>query len=204
MLRDTGTSLVRALPAMATRRERVTADLRHWRSHSLVLPAKSPQAGATVSLRNRPRNRLRRWNARRPGAVVDLHGEKDAQLLKWFPLNHSYACKYPGGREDTFLKVVDMPAYFKSKRPSLDESSSYLFGWLAGYFAADGCVASDGTVILDSAHADDLEFVRTVALRLGVGTYGITTQQRVGIGATTQPRCTGSTSSTRTSSRISS
>src|SRR5262249_3735834 len=51
------------------------------------------------------------------GSIVDLHGKKDAQLLKWFPLNPSYACKYPGARDDTYLKVVDMPAYFKSERP---------------------------------------------------------------------------------------
>lgn len=116
------------------------------------------------------------------GSAVDLHGEKNAQLLKWFPLSHTYACTYGGDRDDTYLKVVDMPAYFKDERPSLDESPSYLLGWLAGYFAADGCVAKDGTVTLNSANRDDLEYVRMLALRLGIGTYRVTTQLRVGLG----------------------
>ena len=79
-----------------------------------------------------------------------------------------------------YVKVVDLPRYFK-ERPSLDESPQYLAGWLAGYFAADGCVAADGTVILNSADRSALEFVRDVCTRLGVGTYGITTQNRRGI-----------------------
>ncbi len=113
------------------------------------------------------------------GATVNLHGEKNAELLKWFPLNHSYACKTERGVP--YLKVVDLPAYFKD-RPSLDESASYLLGWLAGYFAAGGCVAEDGTVLMNSADRDDLEFVRRVCARLGIGTYGITEQRRRGIG----------------------
>ena len=76
-----------------------------------------------------------------------------------------------------YIKVVDLPRFFKD-RPSLDESPQYLAGWLAGYFAADGCVAADGTVMLNSADRSDLEFVRDVCTRLGVGTYGITTQSR--------------------------
>jgi DNA primase len=119
----------------------------------------------------------------RRGACVDLHGAKDAELLKWFPLNHSYQYFRPGGVgqvDRSYVKVMDLPAYFKD-RPSLEESSAYLLGWLAGYFAADGCVAEDGTVILNSAHRDDLEFARLVAMRVGLGTYGITEQRRRGI-----------------------
>ena len=65
-----------------------------------------------------------------------------------------------------YVKVVDLPRFFKD-RPSLDESPQYLAGWLAGYFAADGCVAADGTVILNSADRSNLEFVRDVCTRLG-------------------------------------
>ena len=54
-----------------------------------------------------------------------------------------------------YVKVVDLPRFFKD-RPSLDESPQYLAGWLAGYFAADGCVAADGTVILNSADRSEL------------------------------------------------
>jgi DNA primase len=64
--------------------------------------------------------------------------------------------------------------------PPRHESVSYLYGWLAGYFAADGCVAADGTVMLNSATRADLEFVRDICTRLGIGTHGITTQLREG------------------------
>jgi DNA primase len=41
-------------------------------------------------------------------------------------------------------------------------------------------VAEDGTVILSAATRQHLEFVREVCTRLGIGTYGITTQVREG------------------------
>ncbi|WP_373994685.1 DNA primase [Nocardioides sp. LS1] len=93
-------------------------------------------------------------------------------MLKWFPNSAT------GASGDNLL-VLDLPRYFK-ELPPLDESVSYLYGWLAGYFAADGCVATDGTVMLNSADRDDLEFVRQVCTRLGIGTFGITTQLREG------------------------
>jgi DNA primase len=112
------------------------------------------------------------------GAVVNLHGHKDAQLLKWFPLNHTRTYERVPGV--FYTQVCDLPAFFKD-RPSLDESRSYLLGWLAGYLAADGHVSKDGTVMLNSASRADLEFVRTLCMRLSIGTYGITEQRRVGI-----------------------
>ena len=107
------------------------------------------------------------------GSVAMLCGDKDAQLLKWFPNNRSYQ------REPGVLVVQDLPAFFKA-RPPLGESPSYLYGWLAGYLAADGHVAKDGTISLNSAKREDLKFVRDLCTRLGIGTYGITTQSRVG------------------------
>jgi len=77
------------------------------------------------------------------------------------------------------LLVHHLPRFFKSL-PDLDESRPYLLGWLAGYFAADGCVAADGTVMLNSARREHLEFVRTLCTRLGIATYGITDQLRAG------------------------
>ena len=113
-------------------------------------------------------------------ACVDLHGEKDAQLLKWFPLSRTLQCYRANGLG--YLKVLDLPLGFK-QRPSLDEAPTYLAGWLAGYIAADGHVAKDGTCSLNSASRSDLEFVRAVCTRLGIGSYGITSQTRVGLGS---------------------
>jgi DNA primase len=97
---------------------------------------------------------------------------KDTAMLKWFPNSVT-----SGSGEN--LLVFHLPRFFK-RQPDLDESRSYLLGWLAGYFAADGCVAADGTVMLNSAKRSNLEFVRNVCTRLGIATYGITEQIREG------------------------
>ena len=108
------------------------------------------------------------------GSMALLCPPKDLAMLKWFPNSHTSA-------SGDNLLVHHLPRFVK-ELPSPDESVSYLYGWLAGYFAADGCVAADGTVILNSARREDLEFVRLVCTRLGIATYGITAQSRVGLG----------------------
>ncbi len=109
---------------------------------------------------------------RHRGSMALLCPPKDLAMLKWFP-NSVTSASGPN------LLVHHLPGFFKDL-PDIDETTSYLFGWLAGYFAADGCVAADGTVILNSADQDNLEFVRHLCTRLGIGTYGITTQMREG------------------------
>ncbi|WP_188190142.1 DNA primase [Nonomuraea sp. SYSU D8015] len=113
------------------------------------------------------------------GSRATLDAVKDAQLLKWFPL--SYVTESTGGTSGNTrqLLVHHLPRFFK-ELPSLDESVPYLYGWLAGYLAADGHVAKDGTIMLNCADKATLEFVRAVCTRLGIGTYGITEQVRVG------------------------
>jgi DNA primase len=106
------------------------------------------------------------------GTMAQLDPIKDAPLLKWFP--HSFVTE----REDRIL-VHHLPRMFKEV-PPLNESVPYLYGWLAGYVAADGHVAKDGTVMLHCADRATLEYVRAVCTRLGIGTYGITEQVREG------------------------
>jgi DNA primase len=107
------------------------------------------------------------------GSMALLCPPKDEVMLKWFP-NSVTSASGPN------ILVHHLPKFFK-ELPDLDESHPYLLGWLAGYFAADGCVAKDGTVILNSAKRSNLEFVRTLCTRLGIATYGITCQRRLGI-----------------------
>ena len=106
------------------------------------------------------------------GSVAQLDPVKDVSLLKWFP--HSFVTE----RDDRIL-VHHLPRMFKEV-PPLDESVSYLYGWLAGYLAADGHVAKDGTVMLHCADRGTLDHVRAVCTRLGIGTYGVTEQVREG------------------------
>lgn len=109
------------------------------------------------------------------GSFAYLVGDKDDELKKWFPLNK---ITQDSTREDRKI-VHNLPKYFK-KKPDINEAAQYLYGWLAGYFAADGCVAKDGTIILNSAVRENLEFVRCLCTRLGIGTYGITQKLREG------------------------
>jgi DNA primase len=107
------------------------------------------------------------------GSMAQLDAVKDVELLKWFPVS----MMTQHGRQ---LLIHHLPRFFK-ELPPLDESVSYLYGWLAGYFAADGCISTTGTIImLNSARRDELEYVRLVCTRLGIGTYGVTEQVRVG------------------------
>ncbi|MCV2489760.1 DNA primase [Geodermatophilus sp. YIM 151500] len=108
------------------------------------------------------------------GSIAVLFGEKDAELSHFFEGCRSWS-------EERGTRYYGLPAYFKEERPALDEDGAYLLGWLAGYFAADGCVAEDGDTILNSADVENLEYVRRLCTRLGVGTYGIAKQNRVGI-----------------------
>ena len=106
------------------------------------------------------------------GSIAQLDPVKDTSLVKWFP--HSLVSD--NGRS---LVVRHPPRFFK-ELPPLDETVSYLYGWLAGYVAADGHVAKDGTVMLNCSSRETLEYVRAVCTRLGIGTYGVTEQVREG------------------------
>lgn len=113
-------------------------------------------------------------------ARVTLWGEKDKQLLPYFPGTSQRPMLTPGG-----VAGVSVTGGFTAEMktvPSLDASDEYLYGWLAGYFAADGHVNTQGQAIIDCASLDTLLAVRDVATRLGISVYSITTRPRQGYG----------------------
>lgn len=114
---------------------------------------------------------------------ITLFGEKDRQLLPFFSGCKQREFVPNDDRQVGGVTVSGLPRFFKD-RPSLDESAEYLYGWLAGYFAADGNVGKVGDIHLDCADRETLEFVQAVCNRLTIATYGITTKTRKG--------CTGS------------
>jgi len=105
------------------------------------------------------------------GTVV-LCGEKDRELLRYFPLS-------PTRPSQAGIEVKDLPRHWKDL-PPLEECQSYLYGWLAGYFAADGCVSERGDYTLSSANYTHVEFARNVAIRLGIGVNSIRKVMRRG------------------------
>ena len=118
------------------------------------------------------------------GSRVQLWGEKDAQLLKFFSESPARPIQTANGVIGA--EVRNLPTFFKD-RPLLSESASYLYGWLAGYFAADGSVGVSGTPMLCSADRSNLEYVRLVAQRLGIGTFSVLDKERIGYGAEPTP-----------------
>lgn len=110
----------------------------------------------------------------RDAAAVTLHGPK-RQLVHFFRGCQSSV------NADGSINVWGLPGSFKDKI-RLTEGSSTLYGWLAGYVATDGSVSGVGQVSLSSSRWDHLDYARTVATRLGIGTGDITTYSRVGLG----------------------
>lgn len=63
--------------------------------------------------------------------------------------------------------------------PSLYETPSYLYGWLSGYFAADGCIDTNGRCTIASVKRENIEFVRDVLCVLGMPVNTVRSQTRV-------------------------
>lgn len=118
-------------------------------------------------------------SANKSTATVSLWGEKDKQLL-WVFQNHRWSdVRTPNGI--TGVRISNGLRSWMKAVPESDDGQ-YLYGWLAGYFAADGNVTAQGQVIIDSASMENLEAVQEVASRLGITTYGITSRMRTGFG----------------------
>ncbi|MEV7970689.1 RtcB family protein [Sphaerisporangium sp. NPDC088356] len=102
-------------------------------------------------------------------------GEKDLAMLPVFEGFGRPPRSYPN------MKVINgLPKEWKTSIPGLDSTPSYLYGWLAGYFAADGDVGKTGRPTLSSAVRENLEQVRTICNLLGIGTYGIRARETLG------------------------
>lgn len=82
------------------------------------------------------------------------------------------------GTSNGVTTICGIPKIFWDK-PSLNETPSYLYGWLAGYFAADGSVDERGACVICSSKRSDLEFVQDVLCVLGIPSNDIRVQTRL-------------------------
>lgn len=105
------------------------------------------------------------------GTYLYLCGKKDEQLLKYFAEFH--ITDAPERGSEGAKRVADLPRFFRSM-PNLSEATTYLYGWLAGYFAADGRISQKGSVQISSKDRNNLEAVKSVCAILGIGTNEIT------------------------------
>ena len=97
-------------------------------------------------------------------------GDKTALLPYFTPANIV-------GNEKEY-STGGIPKSFR-ELPSLDESDSYLYGWLSGYFAADGNVDTKGRCTIASTKIENLEHVRNILCILGMPVNEIRYQDRV-------------------------
>lgn len=97
-------------------------------------------------------------------------GDKIALLPYFTPTNVS-------GTEREY-STFGTPLSF-NELPSLYETPSYLYGWLSGYFAADGCIDTNGRCTIASVKRENIEFVRDVLCVLGMPVNTVRSQTRV-------------------------
>lgn len=71
-----------------------------------------------------------------------------------------------------------IPNHFRDL-PKLNENNQYLYGWLAGYFAADGNIDSGGSAFIASSEKENLQFVKDVCGVLGIGCGNIKVDDRI-------------------------
>jgi DNA primase len=117
-------------------------------------------------------------------SYVNLHMEKADDLLCWFDGYPQRNRQRPTGEPYTIIRRL--PSNFK-ELPYTGCAPEYFAGFLAGYLATDGCVAEDGTVMLHSANREDLEYVRFMSARIGIGSHEVTHQLRTGLGPKPTP-----------------
>jgi 3'-phosphoadenosine 5'-phosphosulfate sulfotransferase (PAPS reductase)/FAD synthetase len=103
------------------------------------------------------------------------HG-KDGALLPFFA-GHQVRTVTNKGKPVSV--IYGLPRLWK-ERPDLRESRSFLLSWLAGYFAADGCVTPDGSARISSASPESMQVVRDIAAICGIGSGPVRTEAREG------------------------
>ncbi|WP_447007684.1 RtcB family protein [Saccharothrix isguenensis] len=110
-------------------------------------------------------------------AIANFCGTKDTALQPLFA-----GLGRPPRVYDKVTRINGLPVEWKTERPTLDSPPDVLYGWLAGYFAADGDVGETGRPTLASSCRENLEFVRLACQAVGIGTFGIRTRMRSGFG----------------------
>lgn len=103
--------------------------------------------------------------------TVRLCGDKSSAMKTYFDL-------FPQRQIGEDIEVSLLPSHFKSL-VDLSYDRSYLLGWLAGYFAADGCVSKEGNISLTSHDRKAVQHVKDVCYLLGIGCNSIREGKKV-------------------------
>jgi len=115
------------------------------------------------------------------GRVVLFGGKRE--LVAWFAGVASIAEK-PKGKCGGYSTACGYGLGEFKTLPSKDAPLPYLMGFLAGLLATDGCVPVSQDITISSAKREVLEWVRDVSTKLGITTFPIKSQLRLGYGVT--------------------
>lgn len=102
---------------------------------------------------------------------VAFVAEKDRLELESFFFDYK-ATEVDGG-----VRFRNLPRSYKAD-PSLSEARGFLYGWLAGYFAADGYARNGKGAQINSTDKERLQTAKDVAVLLGVATGPMYSQTR--------------------------
>lgn len=117
------------------------------------------------------------FNKKSQTSVGLFCGEKDQHLMSYFD-SMGTGARRPDARGIIYIR--GLPEEWKKDLISENATSSDIYGWLAGYFAADGTISRVGQASISCADKETLVHVKTLFNAIGVGTYWITTQLREG------------------------
>ena len=113
--------------------------------------------------------------------TAQFFGQKDQALIKYFGgYNISEAVVRDIGNNVPYRRAYGLPAHYK-KAPARECGIPYLYGFLAGYFAADGSISNKGAPAISSARMQDMKLVQSICAILNIGTGSIYTGNRLGI-----------------------
>ncbi|WP_338081059.1 RtcB family protein [Amycolatopsis nivea] len=143
-------------------------------------------------------------------AHADFYGKKDEALLPFFDRAESvrtyyYTYSSAGAKKKhvtaddvqalrsegvvvgTMKRLGGLPREWKREYPRVDGPPAELYGWLAGYFAADGEVGKTGRPAIWSANRQHLVFFKEACDSLGIWTLPIRRRVRTGFGSVDTP-----------------
>jgi RNA-splicing ligase RtcB len=120
--------------------------------------------------------------ARESRATAYFCGAKDLAMMRYFE-----DLGRPPRTYGDVTVINGLPLEWKTQPMPLDSPTEELYGWLAGYFAADGDVDKSGRPTLAAAFREHLEYVRVACQSIGIGTFGIRSRLRRGYGKELTP-----------------
>lgn len=110
-----------------------------------------------------------------PTCAVDIHDTSTWKSNTMLPRFAGHSMRR-NTREDGWT-VAGLPSLWKEP-PELRESTPYLISWLAGYFAADGCVTPGAKCSISSTRYESAQLIRSICAIVGIGYGPIQTEVR--------------------------